>query len=256
MQDVGPEADFNPQTYVPKVITLVAGHRRGRQDHRLRPQDDPDARHRASSTLAVRRDLHPLRPPGLPGPLRAGRRALHLPVPRRRLRLRRQGRRRPARPPARPLLDEGARTAACSSASASRVNSQARQVPPARPLEPPRRAVAVPLPVEADHMKHPPRTTAPQDGSDDAPRTAATATAANGLHRRGRRGSDGAREQASASAEGGRARGADRRPRLGRRAHRRSARSCAASSSARSRRAPTGSTRSARPRCSPSSRRR
>ena len=56
---------------------------------------------------AVRRDLHPLRAPRLPGPLRAGVREVHLPVPRRRLRQGRQRRRRPARPSARPLLHKG-----------------------------------------------------------------------------------------------------------------------------------------------------
>ena len=52
----------------------------------------------------VRRDLDALHAPRLPGALRRGLRALHLPVPRRRLRLRGQGLRRPAGPAARSLL--------------------------------------------------------------------------------------------------------------------------------------------------------
>ena len=43
-QDVGPEADFNDETYVPRVINIVADDRRGRQDHRLRAQVQPRAR--------------------------------------------------------------------------------------------------------------------------------------------------------------------------------------------------------------------
>ena len=71
----------------------------------VRKRNDGD-RHRAEPTEYndVHRDLHALHAPRLPGALRRGRRALHLPVPRRRLRLRGQGRRRPAGPPARPLL--------------------------------------------------------------------------------------------------------------------------------------------------------
>ena len=37
-QAVGPVAEFTEETYKPVVITVVPGHRRGRQDHRLRPQ--------------------------------------------------------------------------------------------------------------------------------------------------------------------------------------------------------------------------
>ena len=57
---------------------------------------------------------------------------LHLPVPRRRLRLPGQGRGRPAGAPARPLLHAG-RTAASRSATASRVNSKLERFPPRDP---------------------------------------------------------------------------------------------------------------------------
>ena len=79
--------------------------RRGRQDDRLRPQARPGDRYRARRPVQpVHRALLALHAPRLPGPLRARRRPLHLPVPRRRLRLPRHGLRRPAGPAARPLL--------------------------------------------------------------------------------------------------------------------------------------------------------
>ena len=99
-----PAADFTADTYRPVVITAVEGIgeagkttayiRRGSKDLERTPS-------------RVHRDLHPLRPPRLPGPLRRGRRQLHLPLPRRRLRLRGQADRRPAGAPARPLPDPG-----------------------------------------------------------------------------------------------------------------------------------------------------
>ena len=76
------------------------GDRRRRQDHRLRAQGLEGARR---GPEPVRRRLQPLRPPRLPGPLRRGRRQLHLPLPRRRLRLPGQADRRPAGAPARPF---------------------------------------------------------------------------------------------------------------------------------------------------------
>src|SRR3954470_15491302 len=105
--DVGPEADFNPQTYVPKVMTIStdAGEA-GKTTVYIRkydPAKDTDDLHKQysapgpSPAPAVRRREHTLRARRLPGPLRPGRAALHLPVPRRRVRLRRRGRRRPAR---------------------------------------------------------------------------------------------------------------------------------------------------------------
>ena len=67
-------------------------------------RDEQEQVRRGQGAAALRGDLHPLRPPRLPGALHPGLAALRLPVSRRRLRLRGQGRRRPARAPARPLL--------------------------------------------------------------------------------------------------------------------------------------------------------
>ena len=78
------------------------GDRRRRQDDRLHPQKLQGTRR---GTRQIRRRLQPLRAPRLPGPLRRGRRQLHLPLPRRRLRLPGQADRRPAGAPARPLPD-------------------------------------------------------------------------------------------------------------------------------------------------------
>ena len=61
----------------PETITIVAGHRRGRQDDRLRAQAQPGDRHRQPEDQydAVHRDLHALHAPRLPGPLRRRRRS-------------------------------------------------------------------------------------------------------------------------------------------------------------------------------------
>ena len=124
----------------PQVITIVRRHRRGRQDDGLRPQAQPGDRHRRAAqglrARAVRRDLHALHAPRLPGPLRRGRAALHLPVPRRRLRLRRQGRRRPAGAPARPLLHPRRATASVEIGPRFSVNTELERFSPARPGEP------------------------------------------------------------------------------------------------------------------------
>ena len=81
-QDVGPVSEFPKDTYKTVVITAVPGIgesgkttayvRRGRRGP-------------GGGRERLRRDLHPLRAPGLPGPLRRGGQQLHLPVPRRRL---------------------------------------------------------------------------------------------------------------------------------------------------------------------------
>ena len=87
-------------------------HRRGRQDHGLHApaqRQDRQAAEPAGLRRAGDRDLHALHAPRLPGPLRPGLAALHLPVPRRRLRLPGHRRRRPAGAPARPLLHARAR---------------------------------------------------------------------------------------------------------------------------------------------------
>ena len=99
---VGPLADFTADTYRQVVFTETEGIgdagkttayvRKGSSRSRRGPE-------------GLHRHLQPLRPPRLPGALRRGGRQLHLPLPRRRLRLRRQGDRRPAGAPARPVPD-------------------------------------------------------------------------------------------------------------------------------------------------------
>ena len=112
-------------------------HRAGRQDDDLHPQARPEDRHRqARPVQPVHRDLHALHAPRLPGALRGGRRALHLPVPRRRLRLHRQGRRRPAGAPARPLLHRACATARSRSARATRSTEELKRFSPRDPAEP------------------------------------------------------------------------------------------------------------------------
>ena len=80
------------------IITLQPGDRRRRQVDRVRTQDRPRDRHRSRRPRhPLHRDLGPLRAPRLPGALGARLRALHLPVPRRRLRPARASRRRDRR---------------------------------------------------------------------------------------------------------------------------------------------------------------
>ena len=79
-----------------------AGDRRGGQEHRLRPQAQPEGRHAAGQRLQpLGRDHLALRAPRLLGALGAGGRALHLPLPR--LGLRRRRACASAGPPPRPL---------------------------------------------------------------------------------------------------------------------------------------------------------
>ena len=88
-QDVGAETDFNDHTYVAKVITLVTNVGEAGKTTVYIRKATPEDRSPSDSDKpadALRRDLHPLRAPGLPGPLRAGLGEVHLPVPRRRLR--------------------------------------------------------------------------------------------------------------------------------------------------------------------------
>ena len=121
-QDVGPEADFNAETYVPKVTNIVPEIGEAGKTTVYVRKFDPGAttQRQGQGAAALRGDLHPLRAPGLPGPLHPGLAALRVPVSRRRLRLRGQGRRRPAGAPARPLLHPRDATAASRWASASR----------------------------------------------------------------------------------------------------------------------------------------
>ena len=84
----------------------------------------------------LHRDLHALRAPRLPGALRGGRRALHLPVPRRRLRLRGAG-----ASAARRCARSTASTRACATASVEvgprfSVNSELERFSPRDPGEP------------------------------------------------------------------------------------------------------------------------
>ena len=110
---VGPPEDFADGHVRP------ARHHRGRR-HRRRSARPRSTSASATPTIdpppnppglrrAVHRHLDALHAPRLPRPLHRGRAALRLPVPRRRLRLQRRGRRRPAGPAARPLLHPRAR---------------------------------------------------------------------------------------------------------------------------------------------------
>ena len=81
------------------------GDRRGGQVDRLRALAQSCDRHRARGPVQqVGRAVLALHAPRLPGAVRGRRPAVHLPVPRWRLRLPRDGRRRPAGASARPLL--------------------------------------------------------------------------------------------------------------------------------------------------------
>ena len=77
---------------------------------------------------------HPLRAPGLPGPLRRGLPALHLPLPRRRVRLRGQGLGRPAGAPAGSLLHARGRRPGADRAALQRQLRAASALPPAIPV--------------------------------------------------------------------------------------------------------------------------
>ena len=103
---------------------IVAGHRRGRQDHGLRAQAQPGDRQAAepdrATTSRSSRSPRAACTSAARSATSQAVAALHLPVPRRRLRLPGQGRRRPAGAPARPLLHARARRPASRSARASR----------------------------------------------------------------------------------------------------------------------------------------
>ena len=95
--------------------------------------------------------LDPLRPPRLPGALRRGRRQLHLPLPRRRLRLPGQADRRPAGAPARPLPDPGPQRPGRARPPLQR-HLPARAGARPRPRRVHRRHLGIPLPAAALYL--------------------------------------------------------------------------------------------------------
>ena len=153
---VGKLDDFPNDTYVPKVITITTGigevgkttvYMRARNDKIDKPPNPP------GYDEQVDRDLHALHAPRLPGPLRPGLAALHLPVPRRRLRLPGHGRRRPAGAPARPLLHARPRRHRRGRpALLGQHRAQALRLLP-RPGAGPRRHRPVPLPAAASRPR-------------------------------------------------------------------------------------------------------
>ena len=103
-QAVGPENDFNDETYVPRVINIVpeigdAG-KTTVYIRRFDPARD-DKRNEDQPYVAISTRCAHL---GLPGPLHPGIAEVRLPLPRRRLRIPGRGRGRPAGAAARPLL--------------------------------------------------------------------------------------------------------------------------------------------------------
>ena len=136
-QDVGPLERLPGHHLRAAGDHAHARHRRGRQDDRLHAQAQPGDRRPAEGPVRrLRRDLHPLHAPRLPGALRRGRAALHLPVPRRRLRLPGQ-----ASPAARRCARSTASTRARSRAGSQVgprycVNSELERFPPRDPGEP------------------------------------------------------------------------------------------------------------------------
>ena len=103
--EVGALADFPDDTYVPRVITLTADIGEvGKTTVYLRrrnPEIDTEPADKYNQVVAISTRCMHL---GCPVRFVQASAALHLPVPRRRLRLQRRGRRRPAGAPARPLL--------------------------------------------------------------------------------------------------------------------------------------------------------
>ncbi len=179
-----------------------AGHRRGRQVDRVRAHAQPEDRYGTLRPVQpVDCAVVPVHAPGLPGPLRVGRAALHLPVPRRRLRLSRHGRGRTAGAATRSLLHpaqqraRGARPALFGELRAAAVLA-------AGPGRADRRDRAVPVSEALLHLDPPQELDAPPARPTPSEGPAAEAEAA----RRG-------------AAEGLAGRGRDHRRRLDRRAH-------------------------------------
>ena len=131
---VGPTRRLRRGHLPPGRLHRDRGDRRRRQDHRLRaPRLDRVRR----GPERLHRRLQPLRPPRLPGALRRGRRQLHLPLPRRRLRLPGQADRRPAGPPARPVPGPHPAAARSNSARASASPPSSSRSAPATPASSP-----------------------------------------------------------------------------------------------------------------------
>ena len=149
-ETVGPTSDFTEDNYVPVILTLDPGIGEAGKTTVYVRKFNADDRHRPIRPgHAVHRDLDALRAPRLPGALGGCRRALHLPVPRRRLRPARPPRRRPAGAPARPLLH--ARDARPGrDRPALQRQQRAAALLPARPGRAARRHRPVPLPVASD----------------------------------------------------------------------------------------------------------
>ena len=74
-QDIGSTSDFPDDTYIPKTITIVDGHRRRRQVDGLRAQAQPVDRHegQAGPVQQVHRDVLALHAPRVPGAVQGGR---------------------------------------------------------------------------------------------------------------------------------------------------------------------------------------
>ena len=123
-QPVGPPSDFTDTDYVTKMINIVPGiGEAGNSVAYVRKRNPGDRQGARGPVQPLRRPVRPVHAPGLPGQVRAGGAAVHLPVPRRRLRLPRNGRRGPAGPSARPLLHQSERANRPASRSARATRS-------------------------------------------------------------------------------------------------------------------------------------
>ena len=144
---VGPVGDFVEDTYRQVVFTETEGiGDAGKTTAYIRKGSPSWAR-----TRSRYRGLQPLRPPRLPGPLRRGRRQLHLPLPRRRLRLPGQADRRPAGAPARPFPDPHPQRPGRGRPPLQR-HLPARTGPRPRPRRVHRRHLGIPLPAAPLHL--------------------------------------------------------------------------------------------------------
>ena len=144
-----PAGDFNPRHLRAREHHEHARASASRQDHRLRPPVQPGDRRRPAAARPVRglhRDLHALRAPGLPGPLRRRRRsassaratAASTTSSARSTAARRSGRWTASTPASRP--------AACSSARATRSTRELQPLLAPRPRRAAGRHRPVPVP--------------------------------------------------------------------------------------------------------------